>query len=114
MPLSVGWSDVGSWPALHDVLEKDADGNSTSGDVLLESCRGSYAVAKSRLVALVGVTDIVVVETSDSVLVMARERAQDVKRIVDALKSANRPEVRNEAESSRTLEKPLEGRDRKS
>ena len=114
VPLAAGWSDVGSWPALHDVLDKDAEGNTTSGDVLLESCRGSYAVAKSRLVALVGVTDVVVVETSDSVLVMARERAQDVKRIVDALKLANRPEVRNEASPSRALEKPLEGRDRKS
>jgi len=96
VPLAAGWSDVGSWTALHDVLEKDADGNTTTGDVLLESCRGTYAVARSRLVALVGVTDVIVVETGDAVLVVARERAQDVKKIVDALKRANRPEIRDE------------------
>ena len=93
VPLAAGWSDVGSWPALHDVLQKDANGNVTTGDVLLESCSNSYAVARSRLVALVGITDTVVVETRDSVLVMARDHAQDVKRIVDALKRAGRPEV---------------------
>jgi mannose-1-phosphate guanylyltransferase/mannose-6-phosphate isomerase len=93
VPLSAGWSDVGSWPALHDVLQKDAAGNVTVGDVLTESCHGSYVVARSRLVAAVGLTNVVVVETSDAVLVMARERAQDVKLIVDALKRAKRAEI---------------------
>ena len=99
VPLSAGWSDVGSWPALHDVLRKDADGNVTVGDVLTEACSGSYVVARSRLVAAVGLTDIVVVETSDAVLVMARARAQDVKLIVDALKRAKRVEIRSHRES---------------
>jgi mannose-1-phosphate guanylyltransferase/mannose-6-phosphate isomerase len=70
VPLSAGWSDVGSWPALQDVMEKDADGNVAVGDVLTESCRGSYVVASSRLVAAVGLTDVIVVETADAVLVM--------------------------------------------
>lgn len=98
VPLLAGWSDVGSWSALHDVLKKDAEGNVTVGDVLIESCRGSYVMATRRLVTAVGLTDIIVIETNDAVLVMAREHAQHVKRIVDALKQARRPEVLIEPE----------------
>ena len=86
VPLSAGWSDVGSWPALHDVLPKDADGNVAVGDVLLERCTRSYFAASSRTVAAIGLDEVVVVETKDAVLVMAREQAQDVKKIVEALK----------------------------
>jgi mannose-1-phosphate guanylyltransferase/mannose-6-phosphate isomerase len=94
VPLAAGWSDVGSWAALHDVLPKDSDGNVVAGDVLLEACRDTYAVAHSRLVALVGLTNVVVVETGDAVLVMAREQSQQLKRVVDALRNANRAEIR--------------------
>jgi mannose-1-phosphate guanylyltransferase len=93
VPLAAGWSDVGSWPALHDVLSKDADGNVVVGDVLVEGCRNTYALAQSRLVAIVGLDDIVVVETHDAVLVMSRAQAQNVKRVVDALKRAKRREI---------------------
>ena len=86
VPLSAGWSDVGSWPALHDVLPKDADGNVAVGDVLLERCTRSYFASSSRTVAAIGLDEVVVVETKDAVLVMAREQAQDVKKIVEALK----------------------------
>jgi len=98
VPLLAGWSDVGSWSALQDVLKKDAEGNVKVGDVHTESCRGSYVMATSRLVTAVGLTDVIVVETSDALLVVAREHAQDVKRIVDALKRAKRPEVLDAAE----------------
>ena len=86
VPLSAGWSDVGSWTALHDVLTKDADGNVTVGDVLLESCTRSYVASSGRTVAAIGLDDVVVVETKDAVLVMSRAQAQDVKKIVEALK----------------------------
>jgi mannose-1-phosphate guanylyltransferase/mannose-6-phosphate isomerase len=85
--LSAGWSDVGSWPAVHEVLKKDSNGNVLVGDVLAESCSDSYIAARSRLVAAIGLEGVVIVETDDAVLVMAREHAQDVKRIVDALKT---------------------------
>ena len=86
VPLAAGWSDVGSWPALHDVLPKDASGNVAVGDVLLEQCTRSYVASSGRTVAAIGLDAIVVIETADAVLVMARDNAQDVKKIVEALK----------------------------
>jgi mannose-1-phosphate guanylyltransferase/mannose-6-phosphate isomerase len=86
--LAAGWSDVGSWSALHDLAKRDAQGNSARGDVLLESCTNTFALGSKRLVAAVGVDDLVIVETDDAVLVMRRDRAQDVARIVDRLTKA--------------------------
>jgi mannose-1-phosphate guanylyltransferase/mannose-6-phosphate isomerase len=86
VPLAAGWSDVGSWPALHDVLQKDTNGNVAVGDVLLEQCTRSYVASSGRTVAAIGLDDVVIIETADAVLVMARDNAQDVKKIVDALK----------------------------
>ena len=93
VPLSAGWSDVGSWSALHDVLPRDAEGNTALGDAMLESCRNTYVSAGKRLVAAVGVDDVVIVETEDAVLVLRHDRAQDVKKIVDALKAKRRSET---------------------
>jgi mannose-1-phosphate guanylyltransferase len=92
VPLAAGWSDVGSWAALHDVLEKDAHGNVLKGDAVVDGCRNSYVAATSRLVAVIGVEGIVVVETDDAVLVMAKESAQRVKNLVDVLR-APRPDI---------------------
>lgn len=83
VPLSAGWSDVGSWSSLHDVLAKDQNGNVASGDVVLESCRHTYVSAQHRLVAAVGVEGIVIVETEDAVLVVRREHAESVKRVAE-------------------------------
>ena len=83
VPLSAGWSDVGSWSSLHDVLAKDRDGNVASGDVILESCRDTYVSANHRLVAAIGLDGVVVVETEDAVLVVAREHAETVKRVAE-------------------------------
>ncbi|MFV8818480.1 mannose-1-phosphate guanylyltransferase/mannose-6-phosphate isomerase [Haliea sp. E17] len=91
--LDCGWSDVGAWSALWEVAEHDAAGNVLRGDVLLDNCSDSYFYADSRLVAATGVENLVVVETADAVLVAARDSVQDVKRIVQALKSSERPEV---------------------
>ena len=86
VPLVAGWSDVGSWPALHDVLPKDASGNVAVGDVLLEQCTRSYVASSGRTVAAIGLDEVIVIETADAVLVMSRDNAQDVKKIVEALK----------------------------
>ncbi|MBP6700694.1 MAG: mannose-1-phosphate guanylyltransferase/mannose-6-phosphate isomerase [Halioglobus sp.] len=91
--LDCGWSDVGAWSALWEVAERDSSGNVCKGDVMLESCSGSYFRSDSRLVAGIGVTDLVVVETADAVLVADRARVQDVKLIVNRLKQQRRPEV---------------------
>jgi mannose-1-phosphate guanylyltransferase/mannose-6-phosphate isomerase len=85
--LAAGWSDVGSWPALHEVLDKDDDGNVTIGDVLIHACTNSYIASNGRLVAAIGLDGMIIVETDDAVLAVAKEHAQDVKRIVDMLKN---------------------------
>jgi mannose-1-phosphate guanylyltransferase / mannose-6-phosphate isomerase len=94
IPLNAGWSDVGSWDALWQVLPKDADGNAAQGDVLLRDCTNTLAVSESRLIACVGVSNLIVVETADAILVMHKEKTQDVKKVVDSLKAQGRSEGR--------------------
>jgi mannose-1-phosphate guanylyltransferase/mannose-6-phosphate isomerase len=92
LPLDVGWNDVGSWSALWDVTEKDANGNAVEGDVITVDTRNSYVYAES-LVALVGLDDVVVVETDDSILVAKKDRVQDVKKVVAQLKHDERSQA---------------------
>ncbi|HYB32879.1 MAG TPA: mannose-1-phosphate guanylyltransferase/mannose-6-phosphate isomerase [Steroidobacteraceae bacterium] len=92
VPLDAGWSDVGSWSALHAASEADARGNVARGDVISEDTHGSYLYSESRLVAAVGLKDHVVVETKDAVLVAPRSRVQDVKKLVLHLKERGRYE----------------------
>ena len=89
LPVDIGWNDVGSWSALWEVSEQDGDGNARQGDVIAVDSRNSYAYAR-RLVALVGVDDLVVVETDDAVLVARKDRVQQVKDVVARLKSDQR------------------------
>ncbi|UUQ66751.1 mannose-1-phosphate guanylyltransferase/mannose-6-phosphate isomerase [Pseudomonas fuscovaginae UPB0736] len=91
-PLDAGWSDIGSWSALWEVGQKDAQGNVCHGDVLVEQTSNTLIHSQSRLVSTVGVDDLVIVETKDAVLVAHKDRVQDVKKIVDRLKSAGRGE----------------------
>ena len=93
IPLDAGWSDVGAWSAVWEVQDRDHSGNSIKGDVLIESSSNSYVNAQSRMVAIVGMDNVVVVETSDAVLVMNKDKSQDVKKLVDQLKSNKRSEV---------------------
>jgi mannose-1-phosphate guanylyltransferase/mannose-6-phosphate isomerase len=93
VPLDAGWSDVGSWSALQDALPRDASGNVISGDVITEGTTGSYLHATSRMIAAVGLTDHVVVETKDAVLVAPRDKVQDVKALVNQLKAQGRYET---------------------
>lgn len=92
IPLAAGWSDVGAWDALWQVLPKDGDGNVSRGDVLLQDCTNTLALSNSRLVTCVGVSDLVVVETADAILVAHKDKTQDVKKIVDQLKQQGRAE----------------------
>jgi mannose-1-phosphate guanylyltransferase/mannose-6-phosphate isomerase len=92
LPLNAGWSDVGAWDALWQVLPKDASGNVAQGDVLLQDCENTLALSEGRLVACVGVSDLVVVETADAILVSHKDKTQDVKKIVDQLKAQRRSE----------------------
>ena len=93
VPLVAGWSDVGSWAALHEVSGTDEAGNRVEGDVVTHDCRNSFISASSRLVTTVGVENVIVVEHKDSVLVAHRDRSEDVKALVDKLKARNRPET---------------------
>jgi mannose-1-phosphate guanylyltransferase/mannose-6-phosphate isomerase len=93
IPLDAGWSDVGSWSALHDLGEKDADGNVLQGDVIALATQNSLVRSEGRLVTVVGLTDAIVVETADAVLVAHRDRIQDVKEIAARLKRQDRPEA---------------------
>jgi mannose-1-phosphate guanylyltransferase/mannose-6-phosphate isomerase len=90
--LDAGWSDIGAWDALAAVGPLDAHGNYVHGDTLLEGASGNIVYAQSRLVAAIGVDNIVIVETPDAVLVADKHRAQDVKAIVAELKRSGRPE----------------------
>jgi mannose-1-phosphate guanylyltransferase / mannose-6-phosphate isomerase len=92
VPLDAGWSDVGSWSALHEALTPDAQGNVARGDVIAEDSSGCYFYSESRLVSAVGLKDHVVVETKDAVLVAPKDRVQDVKKLVTRLKAAGRYE----------------------
>ncbi|CAG7857756.1 mannose-1-phosphate guanylyltransferase / mannose-6-phosphate isomerase [biofilm metagenome] len=93
IPLAAGWNDVGSWSALWDVTEKDEFGNAISGDVLTVDTKNSYIYSDNKLVTIIGVEDLVVVETKDAVMIAKKDRVQDVKQIVDQLKLQKRSEA---------------------
>lgn len=90
--LDAGWNDVGSWTALRDVSAQDADGNAHHGDVIAIDCHNTYAYGE-RLIALVGLDDVIVVETDDAVMVGRSDRMQEIKQVVSQLKAAGRPEA---------------------
>jgi mannose-1-phosphate guanylyltransferase/mannose-6-phosphate isomerase len=93
VPLEAGWSDLGSWEALWQAGDKDHDGNVTTGDVVLHGVKDSLLHSSGRMVAAAGLSGHIVVETPDAVLVMPRDKVQDVRHIVAALKAAGRPEA---------------------
>jgi len=93
LPLDCGWSDLGSWQALAEVLPTDVAGNTVRGDVTLIDSRDSLIIADTGHVAVVGVDGLVVVRTGDSVLIMPKERSQDVRRVVETLREGRRDEL---------------------
>jgi mannose-1-phosphate guanylyltransferase/mannose-6-phosphate isomerase len=92
IPADFDWSDVGSWSALWDLAEKDAAGNAARGDVQLQDTRDSLVFGDRRLIATLGVDNLVIVDTDDALLVADRSRSQDVREVVEDLKRANRSE----------------------
>ncbi|KEF29772.1 Mannose-1-phosphate guanylyltransferase (GDP) [Marinobacter nitratireducens] len=96
--LDAGWSDIGSWSALWDVSEKDKQGNSLTGDVITHDTTNTLVRADSRLVATVGVDNLVIIETKDALLVAHKDRVQDVKTVVEQIKSDGRHEHMNHRE----------------
>src|SRR3984893_16158860 len=102
VPVTMGWSDVGSWDALWEMSEKDSDGNSLAGDIVAEGTRNCYLRSEAGLVAAIGVEDLVVVATADAVMVAPRERTQEVKTLVARLVQ----ERRDEAHALPTVHRP--------
>jgi mannose-1-phosphate guanylyltransferase / mannose-6-phosphate isomerase len=102
IPLAAGWNDVGSWSALWEVAEKDAAGNAIKGDVMTYDVSNSYLHSEKKLVAVIGVDNLVVVETDDAVMVAPKNRVQEVKEIVSQLKK----DKRREAEIHRKVYRP--------
>lgn len=101
IPLDIGWSDVGSWSALWEINNKDSESNVLIGDVVLHDVSNSYIHTTSRLVSAIGVDNIVIIETSDAVLVSSKNRVQDVKVIVEKLNTVDRQETIVHREASR-------------
>jgi mannose-1-phosphate guanylyltransferase/mannose-1-phosphate guanylyltransferase/mannose-6-phosphate isomerase len=97
VPLEAGWHDVGSWEAVWELEEQDAAGNAVSGSAYLERVERSLVMAGDRPVAVIGLDDVIVVDTGDAVLVCARDDAQAVKEIVARLEADGRPEVERPA-----------------
>ena len=94
VPVDIGWNDIGGWRALWDLADKDEDGNVVIADSLLQDVRGSYLRAEDgRLIAAIGVENLIVISTSDAVLITRRDRADDVKNTVEQLKAKDRYEA---------------------
>lgn len=102
VPMDAGWSDVGSFSALWEIAEKDESLNVIKGDVLTVDSANNYIYAENKLVTTVGVDNLVIIETKDAILVADKDKVQEVKRIVEILKSSNR----NEQKSHREVYRP--------
>ena len=98
VPLTAGWNDVGSWSSIWEVHDKDASGNVTKGDVVVEDSRNCLIHGNGKLVSVLGLDDIVVVETKDAMMVAHKDRVQDVKKLVGKLDEQGRCETQNHCE----------------
>jgi mannose-1-phosphate guanylyltransferase/mannose-6-phosphate isomerase len=85
IPCDIGWNDVGSWLAVHDIAAKDENGNALQGNVIAVNCKNSLIRSEKRLVAAIGVEDLCVIETADAVLISKSDQTQDVRKVVDVL-----------------------------
>lgn len=93
IPVAMGWSDIGSWRALHDLSEKDSDGNCLIGDIVQLNTKNSYLRSEKRMIAALGLQDCIIVETADAVLAAHKDFAQNIKDVVQHLKLSNRTEA---------------------
>jgi len=95
VPLDANWSDIGSWDALWDAKNKDKNGNVSEGDVILDGAKNTYAYSSNRLVSVIGVSDLVIVDTNDALLVTDKNYSQNIKNVVNQLKQDSRTEADN-------------------
>ena len=102
VPADIGWNDVGAWHALDEVCEKDSKGNVLTGNIFSQDCSNSIVKGENRLIATLGLKDTVVVDTPDALLVCAKERSQDVKKLVESLNKKGYQESKRPA----TVKKP--------
>ncbi|MCH7651690.1 MAG: mannose-1-phosphate guanylyltransferase/mannose-6-phosphate isomerase [Nitrospinae bacterium] len=102
VPTTMPWKDIGAWNALDDISQADGDGNVLSKDVYQVDCTGTIVKADGRLIGAVGLKDMIVVDTEDALLICPKDRAQDVKQLVEQLKDQKRPETKLHA----TVQKP--------
>ena len=98
VPLDAGWNDVGSWSSIWDVHDKDKNGNVTKGDVMVHDSRNCLVHGNGKLVSVIGLDDIVVVETKDAMMIAHRDHVQDVKTVVKQLDAQGRSETQNHCE----------------
>lgn len=92
VPLDAGWSDVGAWSSLWDISEQDGFGNVARGDVITKDCADNYILSENGLIATIGISNLIVIQTKDAVLIVSKDKVQDVKAIVKQLKSNGRKE----------------------
>ena len=95
VPLDAQWNDIGAWPALYDIGIKDANGNMTSGDVIIKDTTNTYIIADNHLVVAIGLDNLIVIDTPDATFVAAQDKAQEVKSIVESLQTSGRCEGDN-------------------
>ena len=95
VPLDANWSDIGSWGALWDAKNKDKNGNVSEGDVILDDVKNTYTYSSNRLVSVIGISDLIIVDTQDALLVADKKYSQNIKNIVNQLKKSNRSEADN-------------------
>jgi mannose-1-phosphate guanylyltransferase len=93
IPASIGWNDIGAWQTLADLVSKDADDNATSGDHVLVDTHNTYIYSPRKLVAAIGLQDLIVIETEDALLICPRDRSQDVRAVVDLLRAQGRDDL---------------------
>lgn len=93
VPLTCYWNDIGSWDAVYDILPKDESGNAARGDILTQACKNSLLIGRDRLIAGIGLEDLLIVETNDVILVAKRGESQQVKQVVEHLKEQGRKEA---------------------
>ena len=97
IPGDIGWNDVGAWNSLDEVCVKDSEGNVISGNIIAQDCSETIIQGQKRLIAALGLKDTIVVDSPDALLVCAKDRSQDVKKLVESLKEKDRPEVKQSA-----------------
>ena len=92
VPLNAQWNDIGAWPALYDIGNKDANGNVTKGNVIIQDTTNAYINADHHIVAVIGVDNLIIIDTPDATLIATQDKAQEVKSIVESLQASGRCE----------------------